>query len=284
MCEINLAQRPSRAWVHFATALARFFTDHKMSGLPIRAKYKHFKTSCDHTFDSSPTDSSSSWDLRLCVTAPSFSLPPRSISQRTFEHVLPCRRTTQPFLREVFLALVFFSCSSICKVLNDNFIRFAFTLSNIPNARDQEMMWVHGQILLLSSHFWCQPQKPTRIICVFEEQTSISNSALFPLQVPTELPQIVVPTRGQQADVRTSFVQEEPLDLQCLPRISMCVAEDVSKRLDIDFGILNNLGASSNFTWVYADTTSAACPSQSGYLATTSIFLLQSLGTQTSPL
>ena len=32
----------------------------RMSGLPIRAKYKHFKIICEHTCDSSPTDSSSS--------------------------------------------------------------------------------------------------------------------------------------------------------------------------------------------------------------------------------
>ena len=38
-----------------------------------------------------------------------------------------------------------------------------------------------------------------------------------------------------------------------------------------DFGILSNLGASSIFTWVYADTASASCPSQSGNLAITSI-------------
>ena len=33
------------------TALASLLTDPRMSGLPIRAKYKHFKTICDHTFD-----------------------------------------------------------------------------------------------------------------------------------------------------------------------------------------------------------------------------------------
>ena len=32
----------------------------RMSGLPIRARYKHFKTICEHACDSSPTDSSSS--------------------------------------------------------------------------------------------------------------------------------------------------------------------------------------------------------------------------------
>ena len=40
-----------------------------------------------------------------------------------------------------------------------------------------------------------------------------------------------------------------------------------------DFGNLSNRGASSNFTRVYADTASAACPSQSGSLAITSVNL-----------
>ena len=38
-----------------------------------------------------------------------------------------------------------------------------------------------------------------------------------------------------------------------------------------EFGILSNLGASSNFTWELADTASAACPSQPGNLAMTSM-------------
>ena len=58
-----------------------------------------------------------------------------------------------------------------------------------------------------------------------------------------------------------------------LPMIlAICIVEDVSKRLDIHmFRILSNLGASSNFTWVYADTASAACPSLPGNLAITSM-------------
>ena len=38
-----------------------------------------------------------------------------------------------------------------------------------------------------------------------------------------------------------------------------------------DFWILSNLGASSIFTWMCADTASAACPSQSSELAITFI-------------
>ena len=40
-----------------------------------------------------------------------------------------------------------------------------------------------------------------------------------------------------------------------------------------DFGIFSNLGASSIFTWVLADTASAACPSQPGNLEMISMIL-----------
>ena len=61
MHEINLAKRRSEALVHLVTERASLFTDQRMSGLPIRAKYKHFKTICEHTFGNSQTDSSSSF-------------------------------------------------------------------------------------------------------------------------------------------------------------------------------------------------------------------------------
>ena len=61
MSEINLANRLLEACVQFVTDRASLFTDHKMSGLPIWAKYKHFKTICEQTSHNSPTDSSSSF-------------------------------------------------------------------------------------------------------------------------------------------------------------------------------------------------------------------------------
>ena len=77
----------------FKTDLTSFFTDHQISGRPIRAKYKHFETMCGQTSDNSPTDSSSSclkWlsskqgceTLQSCF--PFFCLPIRSIVQRIF--------------------------------------------------------------------------------------------------------------------------------------------------------------------------------------------------------
>ena len=47
----------SQDFVHLVTARASLFTDHKISGLSIRAKYRHFTTICAKTVDNSPTDS-----------------------------------------------------------------------------------------------------------------------------------------------------------------------------------------------------------------------------------
>ena len=58
--EINRFRRLSQALVHFVMDRASLFTDHRISGRPIRAKYKHFRTIWEHTCDNSPTDLNSS--------------------------------------------------------------------------------------------------------------------------------------------------------------------------------------------------------------------------------
>ena len=60
MYEIKRATRMSQNFVHFVIARASLFTDHKISSLPIRARYKRFRTICEQTVDNSPTDSFSS--------------------------------------------------------------------------------------------------------------------------------------------------------------------------------------------------------------------------------
>ena len=50
----------SHALVHSVIARASSFTGHKISGLPMPAKYRHFRTICEQTFDNSPTDPTSS--------------------------------------------------------------------------------------------------------------------------------------------------------------------------------------------------------------------------------
>ena len=59
--EINRFRRLSQALVHFVMDRASLFTDHKITGRPILVKYKHFKTTWEHTCDNSPTDFVSSF-------------------------------------------------------------------------------------------------------------------------------------------------------------------------------------------------------------------------------
>ena len=112
--------------------LANLLTHHRMSGLPIRSKYKHFKTNCEQTSDSSPTDSNSSClndghpnkELGLCTIALSFCLPVHSFSQRTFSDDLSYRVTIRQFLRGVSR-----DSNNLLLFVNTSFVRLAFTLS-----------------------------------------------------------------------------------------------------------------------------------------------------------
>ena len=54
--EFNRFRRLSQALVHFVIDPVSLFTGHKISGRPIRAKYKHFRTIWEHACDNSPTD------------------------------------------------------------------------------------------------------------------------------------------------------------------------------------------------------------------------------------
>ena len=128
--------------------------------------------------------------------------------------------------------------------------------------------------MLLFRPFWCHPHRPIRITLVFFHRISILNLVLFPNQFLSMLFfQIVFPTRVLGVGVRTSFVQEEQQDLQCTPMTSdIYVLEVVSIHPDIPISeFLSSFWASFIFTWVYADIASAACPSQSGSRAITSI-------------
>ena len=60
MYEIKRAKCLVQTFVHFVSARASLFSDLKISGLPIRAKYRHFRNLCEQTVDNSPTDSISS--------------------------------------------------------------------------------------------------------------------------------------------------------------------------------------------------------------------------------
>ena len=137
--------RDNIAWVHFVTDLASLFTEHKMSGRPIRAKCKHcqeifwahfWQFSNWFQFIFFWTDGRPNKDEKFCRVAQPSYLPIHSIVHRIFEHVLPCRGPRPLCAREVSAIPVIFCCSSRntwcehrCVLFNDCFIRFAFSLS-----------------------------------------------------------------------------------------------------------------------------------------------------------
>ena len=104
----------SQALVHLVIDRASLFTDHRISGRPIRAKYKHFKTIWEHTFDISHTDfnSSSCRDGRQCKklilyrVVESFCSPTHNIVPHISWHDPPCHRTRKKYAD--FLSMVIF--------------------------------------------------------------------------------------------------------------------------------------------------------------------------------
>ena len=138
--------------------LESLFKEKRMSGLPIRAKYKHFKTVWEHTSDKSPTASNSSflklWSSKQGVEtlyncSVFFHLPVHNISRRTLEHVLPCRRTTRPFSREVSHILVGFSVA-VAEISDSNISQFwSIIFSFALHSR-----WVHARYRW-SVKEWC---------------------------------------------------------------------------------------------------------------------------------
>ena len=158
MYEINLANRLSQAWVHFVNALASFLTDHRMSGLPIRAKYKHIKTTCEHTFDNSPTVSNSSflkwWSVQawlkdlLCSCSNSL-FANSQYRQRIPSHVLPYHKTKRSFSRAIFPTRWLLSCSGgdswfkhFHVFINKYFRSICIHIGYVPGTHGQEMMLV----------------------------------------------------------------------------------------------------------------------------------------------
>ena len=77
---------------------ASLFTDHNISGRPILAKYKHFRTIWEHVFDNSPTDFVSSslkwWSSMHGVDSCS---PTHNIVPHTSLHDQPCHKTMKKY-------------------------------------------------------------------------------------------------------------------------------------------------------------------------------------------
>ena len=180
--------RLSQALVHFVSDLASLFTDHRISGLPIRAKYKYFRTIWEHTFDISPTDFKSfslKWwssmhgvdTLWSCWVA---CLLTHNILPHISWHDLPCHRTTKRF--SDFPSMVIFSVAP-AEILDSNMALYLSTISLLlshflwvhPRKHDQRKMLVLpnrllsqvfstlGQCFVSFQPIWCHPHTQIRI-------------------------------------------------------------------------------------------------------------------------
>ena len=255
--EINRFWRLSQALVHFVMARASLFTDHKISGLPIRAKYKHFRTIGEHAFDNSPTDfvsSSVKWWSSMHGVDTLSRLLSRLVCQLTISfHTLLCmtHRVTRPWRNTSILGEWKFFCSrhrnSRFKhgsvVVHNIFAYFALSLSAPQVYMIKEKCWFsqidffYCTLSTLDQSFvsfqpvWCRPH--TQIRTTLFQQRDIPNLELSPNHDSMGLSQIAFPTIVLPKDDRTVSFQEERLGGPYWTMIwAICVVVDESKCLD----------------------------------------------------
>ena len=159
--KINRFKRLSQALVHFVMDRANLFTDHRISGLPTRAKYKHFRTIWEHTFDNFSHGFQFFFFEMMVVKAWSWyfvELLSRSVSQLTISfhtflgmtfHIVGPRRDERIFEPGNFSLASFlksgFKHGSV--ILNNIFAHFS-VFEHIPGIHDQRMMLVLPNQLL----------------------------------------------------------------------------------------------------------------------------------------
>ena len=228
----------SQALVHFVIDRASLFTDHRISVLPIRAKYKHLKTIGEHTFDNLPTDVNSS------------SVKWWSSTQR------PWRNT------DIFRVLKFFSSqrgNSRIQTLLCNCPRclclFHIVFECSPSKHDQGKMlvlpirllyWVlstSDQDFVSFQPILCHPHTQIIIILLHGVQTNIPNWKP-PNRAAIRFSQIAFPMIVLPKDDHTDSVQVEQVGLRYWTMIqAICVLVNESKCLNIPIlEFSNNVG------------------------------------------
>ena len=219
------------------------------------------------------TDDHPNKDVKLCKVAPHSCLPIQSIARRILWAVLPCRRTTLLFCACGFWHQGNFCCSSsnmwfkhLRKLFNGCFIRFAFTLSA-------------SQIHMVKK--WCGFVN----IHIFRQFVHMGAKFCF---LPTNLMSPTFPNPSSNKACSNCLSQSNPTNgwpynvrsrnitgslLLHSDFCHVCRGKRIQTSGHSDFGILSNLGASSQFFLGKAQTSSTACPLQSGNLAMTSMIL-----------
>ena len=123
------------------------------------------------------------------------------------------------------------SVQYLCLFFKDDFIRFAFTLSTSQKYMVKNSSWFVKIIYFINffhmgAIFCCFPDMlmsstytDGKLSLISMKKKTFHNSLLFPIQVPIEFLQTVIPTTILQLGVHKFFVREVPLDLQCLTMI-----------------------------------------------------------------
>ena len=217
-------------------------------------------------------------ELILCRVVESFYLPTHNIVPHISWHDFPCHKTTMKYAD--FPSMVIFRFT-LRKLLIQTWLcncqqhlcLFHIVFEYIPGFHDLgKMLVLPNQLLCLvlstsDPYFvsfqpiWCHPHTQIRIILFHDVRISIPNWKLSPNRISTGFSQIAFPITVLPKDDRTDFVQEDRLGLPCWTMIlAICVVVDVSRCLIIltlEFSII--LEHLPFYTWVEADTASAAC-------------------------
>ena len=231
--EINRFRRLSQALVHFVMDRASLFTDHRISGLPKRTKYKHFRTIWEHVLNNSPTDfvsSSLKWwssmhgadTLRSCCVVLLAKSQYRSTHFLVW-HDLPYSKTTKRI--DFFRAWKFFSCS--CGIfgiklgsvfVNNIFAYFTMSLStsqeniylrNMLVLSNRLLCWVlstSDQDFVSSQPIWCDPHTQIRTYLFHGVRISIPIWKPSPNRAAKGFSQIV--ERRSSSEASTLSLQE----------------------------------------------------------------------------
>ena len=221
-------------------ARASLFTDHKISVLPIRAKYRHVSTICEQTVDNSQVRNS---------------FPYTSLDD------IPCHRTRRKCLLQILLNTIFSTHpadilvqTNLCNCLHYLCLLCILFECN-PTKHGQDMMLVHpnqflswvfstsGLCSVSFQPFFCRPHTQIRIV-LFLGWQNIPSLKTFSLPCSNGtfsncLSHIIIVL---PEDDRTDSFREERLGLRYETMIlAICASVDVSKYLyipSLEFSII----------------------------------------------
>ena len=277
MYAIKRAKRSSHASLHIVTDWASLLTDQRMSGPPIRAKYMHDKTICEQTSDNSPLirvpPACPSWwsskqRMRNFVVAQSFLFANSQYRSTHFPACLSMSWDHDEVFAQRLSHIGNFSVAPADIHDSSIFVNFLiiFTFGLHSRWMHPNWTWTENDVgssistcfinfFHIGATFHCFPA-----ILKSSTYTDRSNPCLRWANIHSQFGPYKFRSRGTTG----SSILDNDLGHLCRGRRIQTFGHS-------EFGILSNLGASSNFTWELADTASAACPSQPGNLAMTSM-------------